>query len=183
MKLPTLKTAPLELKLRIIETIPTDKAAALLDDKSGSLDDLAAAIGMEQAIKLIVVFHNDFNGVCHPCIPKPSQDIRTRNKIECHIGQEAVEKLNEAYATEMYIYLPSAEDLLQTVASNEIECLLLKDWEEFTQTEEYKKESVDDGTWSAEKRPVIGWTYHKAQKYGLDRSDLISFICYTYGIS
>ena len=187
MRSPTLKEVPTELQLRIIEAMPTKKAASLIDNHCGNFDKLAAAVGTEHAVKLAVIFYQDLNrSYAAPCIPKPNQDSRVKNKILNHFGQDlghkVIDGLEAAYANQMNIFMPVADALFESAGAEEIQAMLLKDWKDYTKNRGIQKRKSCRRHMERGRTPLIGWAYHKAQEFNMPRADLMNFIRYECGI-
>ena len=174
-----------DMQLQILMGIP-DKEKYFLDNCQNRFSDLSAIIGQENTIKLAILFHE------YESIPKPSrkptgtsanyEGKNTFNRISRYLGKEVAETLEKACMEDdilryqMAIYLPSAKSLLKQITENDYHELIFQDWQAFTQTEEYQKQSYDDGTWSAEMRPLIGWAYEAESRYNIERKQLASMI-------
>ena len=173
-------------KLKILMNIPNKEKYFLEDDYQHRFSELSDIIGQEDTIKLAILFHE------YESIPKPLRKTkgvavnyegkRIFNQISHYLGQEVAECLEKASLEreklqyQSVIYLPSTKDLFKQVTEDDYHELIFQDWQAFTQTEEYQKERFDDGTWSAEMRPLIGWAYEAASRYNIERKQLASMI-------
>jgi hypothetical protein len=173
-------------QLQILMNIPNKEKYFLEDDYQHRFSELSDIIGQEDTIKLAILFHE------YESIPKPLRKTkgvavnyegkRIFNQISHYLGQEVAECLEKASLEreklqyQSVIYLPSTKDLFKQVTEDDYHELIFQDWQAFTQTEEYQKERFDDGTWSAEMRPLIGWAYEAASRYNIERKQLASMI-------
>lgn len=175
-----------DMQLQILMNIPNKEKYFLEDDYQHRFSKLSDIIGQENTIKLAILFHE------YESIPKPLRKTkgvavncegkRIFNQISHYLGQEVAETLEKASLEgeklqyQSVIYLPSTKDLFKQVTVDDFHELIFQDWQAFTQTEEYQKENYDDGTWSAEMRPLIGWAYEAASRYNIERKQLASMI-------
>lgn len=173
-------------QLQILMNIPNKEKYFLEDDYQHRFSEISDIIGQEDTIKLAILFHE------YESIPKPLRKTkevavnykgnRIFNQISHYLGQEVAECLEKASLEgeklqyQSVIYLPSAEDLFKQVTEDDYHELIFQDWQAFTKTEEYQKERFDDGTWSAEMRPLIGWAYEAESRYNIERKQLASMI-------
>lgn len=173
-------------QLQILMNIPNKEKYFLEDDYQHRFSELSDIIGQENTIKLAILFHE------YESIPKPLRKTkgvavnyegkRIFSQISHYLGQEVAETLEKASLEgeklqyQSVIYLPSTKDLFKQVTVDDYHELIFQDWQAFTQTEEYQKERFDDGTWSAEMRPLIGWAYEAASRYNIERKQLASMI-------
>ena len=173
-------------QLQILMNIPNKEKYFLEDDYQHRFSELSDIIGQENTIKLAILFHE------YESIPKPLRKTkgvavnyegkRIFNQISHYLGQEVAETLEKASLEgeklqyQSVIYLPCAKDLFKQVTVDDFHELIFQDWQAFTQTEEYQKERFDDGTWSAEMRPLIGWVYEASSQYNIERKQLASMI-------
>jgi hypothetical protein len=175
-----------DMQLRILMNIPNKERYFLEDDYQSRFSELSDIIGQENTIKLAILFHE------YESIPKPLRNTkgvavnyegkRIFSQISRYLGQEVAETLEKASLEgeklkyQSVIYLPCAKDLFKQVTVDDFHELIFQDWQAFTQTEEYQKERFDDGTWSAEMRPLIGWVYEASSQYNIERKQLASMI-------
>ena len=111
--------------------------------------------------------------------------VKIYNAIKEKISPEFADALAENMDYGMCGFIRLAA-MYRTLDPKELEkdgkALMCEEWEAYTKTDEYKAAAFDDGSLSAERRPLIGWANENAQRYGKHHMDLIDLIGTKYNL-
>ncbi|WP_455007993.1 hypothetical protein [Neisseria sicca] len=111
--------------------------------------------------------------------------VKIYNAIKEKISPEFADALAENMDYGMCGFIRLAA-MYRTLDPKELEkdgkALICEEWEAYTKTDEYKAEAFDDGSLSAERRPLIAWANENAQRYGKHHMDLVDLIGTKYNL-